>query len=383
MGSLSFIEYALAFFACCIGAQFLIIFARPFRRSHPLEKNQSFEPFTSVIMPCMGADRGFEGFLRSLEDQDYKNVEYIFCFADSHDPGVSLIKRIDPKVNYRITIAEHLETTSGMNENMIAGLKESSPDSKVLAFLDVDGKIPKRYLRSMVAPLSSYRYICSSTFRKFEAKNLGGMIAKYWNYLSLYFREMPESAFPWGGGMAFRREDLSRLNLPDIWYGILDDDMPLMRHMKAEGHEIYLVDEYCISEVEYSIKGALEWIRRTTVYPALYFPELRRLHLLQEVFVISYIALYLATGATVFLAPLAGFALLITLLTFRHGTWKERALAPWITLMLMISAIWTSTTLPFLRRIEWAAQEYKFDSTGKVYSRRRIEETPEKKQAIA
>ena len=372
--SLEVVHYLLVGVGALVGAHMvcaMILASRREEHRHlPL-----YQPPVSVIIPCKGTNEDFEDFLVSINHQDYPSAEYLFCFSDEADPGVQVVHDTVVIENHKVLISPTFESTTDKNQNHIYAIESSSPDSKVLVFLDSDGAFRPDYITSLVQPLVDRRQICTSTFRIYEAASVGGLIVRYWNFLSLYFRKSRGGSFAWSGGMAMRREDLSTLGIPELWFNTLSDDMTLSRKIADLGKEVYLVENYAISTADHTVLGAMSWVRRQNVCAFLCCPRLRNINRIAEIIGASYLAIFIATGSPLYLLPLAGFVVSVMYLAAVHGSWREQLPAPGVALLVAVMSLWISATIPFIRKVKWADMEYEVDNEGRILSRRRTIET--------
>lgn len=329
----------------------------------------AYLPRVSVIIPCKGADDEFVTFLKSLEKQTYTNADYLFCLANEDDRAISAITLTLKRLPYQIIISKQLENTGEKNQNIIAALEVRDPDAQVIAFLDSDGILDEDYLASLIAPLQDERYVCASTYRRYETDTIGGLITKYWNLVSLSFKQFPSSSWAWAGGCALRCRDLTTLDIPRIWIGALVDDQPLNMAIRRLGLRTFSIDKQVRSDCHHTVRSSIQWITRQSFHAQRYYPPLHFINLLSIAVFLFYLTCALLTSNPLFLAPFAGLFFAIGVLVFKYGTFREGLFLPFIYIMIAFVTLYASIRTPFMRQITWSGIRYTVDKKGRVTRR--------------
>jgi len=341
-----------------------------FRRTRLWPERGSFTPRISALVPCKGVGPGFAGFLESLEAQRCARVEYIFCLASADDPAIPVIQQTLTRVSYRVRISRRALQMGEKVQNLLAGLEALDGAAEVVVFLDADGRFAPDYLERLVAPLADPAVTCASTYRKYCAGSLGGVVAKYWNAISICAKESAPRPFVWGGGFALRRDDVARLDLPRLWGNVTSDDITLSQRLADEGARVVSVPAYTHSRFDDGLGAALRWIARQSLFPRLHFRRFHHLsNTLPTLLGVAYVALFAASGRWLLLAPLAGFVAMNALLVARFGGWRELLLVPLTSLMLLGVGAWATFAVPLRRSLRWGGIVYHLDGRGRVLAR--------------
>ena len=113
------------------------------------EEPQSFPPAT-VIVPVKGEDEGLRENLAALASLDYPDYELIVVARTAADiPGGVLPDRV------RVVLAHGEDAGAGEKvQNLQAAVRAARKRSEIFAFADSDGRVNRRWLRALAAPLS-------------------------------------------------------------------------------------------------------------------------------------------------------------------------------------------------------------------------------------
>lgn len=353
-------------FAVCV---YLVVISAGFFRQHVKKTPAPYAPFVSVIIPCKGTDPEFIQFLNDLQKQTYKKAEYLFCLASATDPAVATIKSTLHNLPYHIIISKRIDNTSEKNQNIIMGLESINKATSVVAFVDSDGLLDETYVQSLIDPLQDDRYVCASTYRHYHGRTVGSLVTKYWNAFSLGFKSFPPLAWVWGGGFAVRTSDLSRLDIPSGWIGILGDDQPLNRHIRKLGLKTFSVSHYAHSTCAHSLWDSVRWITRQSFFAQRYFKPLHYVDIGSIAVFFFYLICLLWTGNLLFLMPFIGFFLSIAICISKYGTPREWLYLPLIYVMIIFATLYATIVTPFMKKLQWGGIVYTVDKNGRVIRR--------------
>ncbi len=226
---------------------------RHLRRRDPVP---SHLPGVSILKPVRGLDPDFYEFIRSHAEQDYPRFEILFGVSDPGDPAVGDIERLAvayPRVPIRlmVTSPEAANPKVGVLEGLAAAA--SHP---VLLVNDSDIRVPRDYLRRVVAPLEDpgcgmvtclYRACASGWPDRFESIGIatdfvpGVLVAPL----------VGISEFALGSTMVFRAADLARIGGYRVLADYIADDYQLGLRISELGKRVTL--SRCV--VETSLPG--------------------------------------------------------------------------------------------------------------------------------
>jgi len=111
-------------------------------------------PPVTVLKPLCGVEPALYECLRSFCEQDYPQFQIVFGVADSQDPAIAVVRRLQhefPTKDLRIAIDGRLHGSSPKVSNLINMMSLASYDHFVIA--DSDVRVTRSYLASVVAPL--------------------------------------------------------------------------------------------------------------------------------------------------------------------------------------------------------------------------------------
>ena len=307
-------------------------------------------PAVTLIVPVKGPDEGLSENLRSLAALDYPDYELIVV--------AQCVRQIPPGVlpsGVRVLLAcGGPANTSEKIQNLMAGIRHARRCSAVLAFADSDGRVPKGWLRALVAPLSQAGIGASTGYRWYvpDPPDLSSLLRSVWNGAIAGLLGPTESPFAWGGAMAMRRELFCQLKIMDRWTGAVSDDYVLTRAVHDAGLRIaYAPGALATSADHIGFGELLRWTARQMILTRVYQ---RRLWLTGFAAHAIYCAGMIAAAAAG-----AWWALALQLLpgmwkAARRGGWIHGLLAPAATWLWM----WSLAASAFTRTIEWRGRRY-------------------------
>jgi len=242
-----------------------------------------YAPVTAVICPCKGSEPGLEENLTSLAQFDYPNYEIYFSLATSLDPAVRVIERVKSGSErpVHILIAGPPENCSEKVHNLRRAV-EGLPAGKfeAIVFTDSDVRLPRGWLRKLVAPLQDPRIGATTAYRwiiptgKMGQGGFASAMASAWNAAVATLLGNEKGNFCWGGGTAIRSRTFEDAGVLSAWNGALSDDFALTRALNEAGKPIVFCPE-CMSATlhPWTGKQLLDFTTRQIVIARVYSPQ--------------------------------------------------------------------------------------------------------------
>ncbi|MGH9907789.1 MAG: glycosyltransferase, partial [Pyrinomonadaceae bacterium] len=237
-----------------------------FVRSESAKPPSSFSPFASIIAPCRGLDQGLRENLSALFRQDYPAYEIIFVTDNVDDPSLSLIREVEgseaiaSRIPTRMIVAGDATDRGQKVHNLSVAVGEINPQSQVLVFVDTDARPSRRWLRSLVAPLSDAGIGAATGYRWFipVRGGLASHLRSVWNAsIASALGPNVNKNFCWGGSTAIRRDTFERLNIRKHWQGTVSDDFTVTRVLKTARLPIQFVPQCLTPSLEDCTAGEL------------------------------------------------------------------------------------------------------------------------------
>lgn len=241
----------------------------------PAEK---YNPKTALILCLRGADPSLHECLRSIEGQDFEDLQLHVVVDDMSDPALAVVNEFQENSELSISIhliENRLETCSLKCSAIITAIKAMDGDREVIALIDADAIVTSDWLSTLVQPLSNSEVGVSTGNRWFRIpKNhrLGAAVRGVWNaaaVVQMYLYEIP-----WGGSLAFRREVIDKANLLEHWSRGFCEDTMLTRILHREGYQIARPAELVVvNDESTTVGGAFRWIQRQLLTVRLHHPR--------------------------------------------------------------------------------------------------------------
>jgi len=326
-----------------------------------------------VIVPVKGEDQGLRDNLAALASLDYPDYELLIVARCADDiPGGVLPARA------RIVLAHGSDPHTGEKvQNLAAAVLAARKRSEVFAFADSDGRVTRRWLRALVAPLADERIGAATGYRWFtpDAPNFWSILRAAWDAVSYGMLGPGHCRFVWGGAMAIRKETFVEAEVLKYWKNTVSDDYALAAAVRSAGLMVaYAPGALVPSPERISARGLFSWVRRQMTITRVYARRLWIQGLLAHVFYCGAMAASLAAGLmglrigwwTLAAQMIPSFwkgaqrtALAQSSLPehrawFRRYGWTHVACAPlatWLWLVALVSAAFGST-------IEWRGCRY-------------------------
>ena len=205
-------------------------------------------PAVSILKPLKGVDpQAWESFYSHCE-QDYPQFQLIFGVSDPADPAIEIVHKLQakyPNLSIELIVCDRILGTNIKVSNLVQMLPMARYE--ILLVNDSDIRVPKDYLRKVVAPLADasvglvtclYRGVASPTLgSRLEALGISTDFIP--GVLSARFLEKGLH-FGLGSTLAFRRQDLEAIGGFEALFDYLADDYELGRRIAATGKRVEL-----------------------------------------------------------------------------------------------------------------------------------------------
>ena len=240
-----------------------------YRRKKTAQPNPPDGPLppVSIFKPLKGVDPEIWDSFCSHCEQDYPEFQIIFGVSDPHDPAIEVVRKLQAKYpNRQIDLIECRQIL-GANVK-VSNLAQMLPAARyeILLVSDSDIRVPKDYLRRVVAPLRDDSVgLVTCLYRGIAGPSLGSHLEALG--ISMDFVPGVLSArvleggiqFALGSTMIFRREELKTIGGFEVLLDYLADDYELGRRISERGKRVELsevtVDTFLPS---YSFRQFLE-----------------------------------------------------------------------------------------------------------------------------
>lgn len=197
-------------------------------------------PAVTVVCAAKGWTDAFAGNVRALLEQDYPGrCEVVFVSPRADDPAARAISGLlaaAPAGRGRLCVSDAVpERCSEKILNLTYGLGAADRASAVLAFIDLDARPPRGWLKGLVAALDAPGAGASTTH---------GIYAPVDSSLASLVRMamcgysacgMASGRVVVGWSWAMRRETFDALRVAELWSGSLADDVVLGPLVRAAG----------------------------------------------------------------------------------------------------------------------------------------------------
>ncbi|MBZ5618720.1 MAG: glycosyltransferase [Acidobacteriia bacterium] len=336
-------------------------------------------PPASVIVPVKGEDEGLRENLASLASLDYPDYELIVVAHSAADiPAGVLPHRV------RIVLAHGDDPNTGEKvQNLAAAVRAARKSSQILAFADSDGRVTRRWLRALAAPLAEPDVGASTGYRWFapEPPTFWTLLRSVWDAVVFGRLGPGANSFAWGGAMAIRKETFFEARVFEYWKNTVSDDYALSAAVRAAGLTIAFAPGAltpCLEQI--TARRFFSWIRRQMILTRVYEARLWWPALIAHVFYCGGMAASVA--ASIRGNRLAEWALIAQLSPgmlkglnratlakaalpeceawFRRHAWVYAIwvpLATWVWLIALVASVFGNT-------IEWRGYRYDLKRRG-------------------
>jgi ceramide glucosyltransferase len=226
-----------------------IEYFRALRKLPP--RDNSFAPPVSILKPVRGVDsEAYENFA-SYCRLDYPEYELVFAMADPDDPVIPVIEKLQrdfPETRIRfVTDVPRVGENNKVN-SLCRLVKEARYD--LLVMTDSDVRVPRDYLREVVAPFGDRRVGAVTSFYRCAG---GGTLAADLDMLGMCMDSVPSALvarrlegkvqFAFGWTMATTKERLAEIGGWEAMANHHSDDFELGNRIAAQGHRVELMHE--------------------------------------------------------------------------------------------------------------------------------------------
>jgi ceramide glucosyltransferase len=207
-------------------------------------------PPVSILKPLKGVDPAIWDSFCSHCEQDYPEFQIIFGVSDADDPALEVIRRLQAKYPNRPIELIDCQRILGANVK-VSNLAQMLPAARheILLVNDSDIRVPKDYLRRIVAPLLDNSIgLVTCLYRGIANRSLGSRLEALG--ISMDFVPGVLSArileggihFALGSTMVFHKEDLEAIGGFEVLVDYLADDYELGRRISRQGKTVELSD---------------------------------------------------------------------------------------------------------------------------------------------
>ena len=237
-----------------------------------LSEASEYLPPASVIVPVKGEDEGLRQNLAALAALDYPDYELLVVARTAGDipPGV-LPSRA--KIVLAHGTGRH---TAEKVQNLEAAVRATSKRSQIFAFADSDGRVTRRWLRALAAPLAEPGVGAATGYRWFipEPPTFWALMRGVWDAVVAGTLGPGDNRFAWGGAMAIRKETFRAARVAEYWKNTLSDDYALSAAVHAAGGTIAYAPGALAPCFEHtSAARFFRWMRRQLTITRVYNPR--------------------------------------------------------------------------------------------------------------
>src|SRR6266436_1737430 len=226
----------------CVGSYFYEL-----RKSPPL--NSMYSPPVSILKPVRGVDReAYENFA-SYCRLDYPEYEIIFAVADTDDPAVPVIERLQanfPRCSIRLIKGAKRVGTNAKVNSLYRLVQEAKYDLVVMS--DSDVRVDPDYLETVVPPFADPQVGAVTAFCRCIT---GGSVAADLNALGMHLDSAPgalvarmlegKMQFAFGWTMATTKRRLSEIGGWEAMANHHSDDFELGNRIAGRGYTVELI----------------------------------------------------------------------------------------------------------------------------------------------
>jgi cellulose synthase/poly-beta-1,6-N-acetylglucosamine synthase-like glycosyltransferase len=237
-----------------------------------LSEASEYLPPASVIVPVKGEDEELRENLAALASLDYPDYELLVVVRAAADipPGV-LPSRV------RIVLAHGSDRhTAEKAQNLQAAVHATRKRSQIFAFADSDGRVTRRWLRALAAPLAEPGVGAATGYRWFipVPPAFWALMRGVWDAVVAGTLGPGDNRFAWGGAMAIRKETFLEARVGEYWKNTLSDDYALSAAVHAAGGTIAYAPGAltpCLEPI--TAARFFSWMRRQLAITRVYNPR--------------------------------------------------------------------------------------------------------------
>ncbi len=356
----------------------------------------NYAPRAAVVIPCKGAQAGFDANVEAFLNQDYPDYQVVFIVATPNDDAYqTLFSQVEGQgahgASHRpqtlLVVAGVADGRGEKVNNLLRGIEAVDQAAQVLVFADIDATPSPDWLRSLVEPLANPQITVSTGFRWYlPGKGFVSRLRAAWDTSIATMMGDHDHNFAWGGSMAIRAADFRKLRIAEqYWANTVSDDYALTRAVREAGGKIAFAPRCLVASREESdLLEFLRWSTRQIIITRVYAAHLWVLGLAaylfycgtlalglivlalpgvpasQRVAVIAALSVVLLLGACKgYIRSLVARELFAAEISRLSCYWQMSPLVPWIMLGNFVVAGST-------RRIVWRGTEYDLISRDEV-----------------
>jgi ceramide glucosyltransferase len=338
-------------------------------------RSDSFAPPVSILKPVRGVDRdAYENFA-SFCRLEYPQYELIFAAADSADPAVTIIEKLQrdfPERAIRLLIARESFGENKKVNNLAAAAHAAKYELLVMA--DTDVRVNPQYLKEVAAPFADPRVGAVTAFYRCVG---GGTFAADLDMLGMCADSVPDALvarklegnvqFAFGWTMATTKKVLAEIGGWEAMANHHSDDFELGNRIAKAGHRVELMRKpvwmvFPAERMTEFLRHEMRWaIGLRNVRPAGYWGMIFT-HVLPWAVAAAIIAASAGWWALA-ASYVAGYLALRLTVAWTAGVWglgdKRVASKLWLLPVrdVISAAVWVAGF--FSDRIRWRGLEYR------------------------
>jgi glycosyltransferase involved in cell wall biosynthesis len=139
------------------------------RKKNIIKTSQNKKPLITIITSVLNGEKYLEETIKSIINQDYKNIEYIIVDGGSNDRTIELIRKYENKIDYWIS-----EYDDGIYYGFNKGLSLANGD--MIGFVNSDDILFKNAISILVNYYNKYP----------KVDFIFGSVKKHWGILNGY-----------------------------------------------------------------------------------------------------------------------------------------------------------------------------------------------------
>jgi len=186
----------------------------------------------ALVLPATGALPGLEDLLTALSAQSLKPRRLIVSVEAREDPAyrrVAALAEQFPQLNVELVVAGLSPLRSQKCTNLLAALAQLDADDAYIVLLDADIRPQPWWLAMLVAPLAAGRADLVNGYRWPVPTriSLGPVLVAAIDRAVAVLPRVRWTRPAWGGSLAFTRNALAALDLPNTIGHSLTEDLPI------------------------------------------------------------------------------------------------------------------------------------------------------------
>lgn len=235
----------------------------------------------ALIAPCKGLDPDLRTNLLALFRQKHSLYELCFVVESEDDPALPVIRKLadnNPQIPCRVVTAGIARDCGQKVHNLMcaaSAVLQGPLPADILAFVDSDACPHPDWLGRLVEKLAKGKHAVATGYRWYvpAAETWANRLLSAINNTVIGVMGPHGFNLVWGGAWAIRREDFTKLGLPDAWRGTLSDDLIVSRLVHEEPLRVGY-EPHCLvkSTADFDGLKLAEFLRRQFVVARVYAP---------------------------------------------------------------------------------------------------------------